>query len=111
MLPAVPWLTPSLTWSDRVGHGGGPAGPGELAGEAAGAAGADAAGVVAGALLTEAAGAEFPLAPVLEELPHPVAKAATQVSAAAGSARRAARRDEFITISFWLSRLREPCDS
>ena len=94
---------------DRVGQGGGPAGAGELAGEAAEAGAA--AGVVAGALLAEGAGAALSLAAVLEELPHPAARAATQVSAAAGSARRATRRDEFITISFWLSRLREPCDS
>src|SRR6266704_2863204 len=93
MLPAVPWLTPSVTWSDRVGQGPGGA---DWAGVAAGAAGADDA--EAGALLAEGADGALPLAVVLDVLPHPVARTAAQVSAAAGSARRARSRVGCITI-------------
>ena len=81
------------------------------AGVVAGAAGVVAAGVVADAVLSGAAGAALPLAVVLEELPHAVARAATLASAAAANARLATRGVRSITISFWLGRLREPCDS
>jgi hypothetical protein len=91
----VPWLTPSFTWRERVGQGPGPAGAGED-GELAGAAGAD----DAGALLAAGAEGVPPLAVVLEELPHPVASTAAQVSATAGSARRARSRVVSITVSF-----------
>jgi len=77
----------------------------------AAAAGVEAAGVVAGAVLSDVAGAALVLAAVLEELPHAVARAATLVSATAANARRATRRVRSITVSFWLGRLREPCDS
>jgi hypothetical protein len=51
------------------------------------------------ALLGEGAGAVLPLAALLlEELPHPVARTAAQVSATAGNARRARSRVESITI-------------
>jgi hypothetical protein len=76
----------------------------------AAAAGVEAAGVVAGAVLSDGAGAALVFA-VLEELPHAVARAATLVSATAANARRATRRVRSITVSFWLGRLREPCDS
>src|SRR6266700_193286 len=97
MLPAVPWLTPSFTWSDRVGQGPGPGGA-DWAGVAAGAGDAG-----AGALLAEGAGGALPLAVVLDVLPHPVARTAVQVSAAAGSARRTRSRVDCITIpSDWV---------
>jgi hypothetical protein len=91
----VPWPTPSFTWRDRVGQGAGPAGAGEAAGVVAWAAGADVAGAEVAALLADGA---LPLAVVLEELPHPVARAAAQLSTTAGNARRARSRVEFITI-------------
>src|SRR6266566_6276881 len=94
MLPAVPWPTPSFTWSDRVGQGPGPGGA-DWAGVAAGTGDA---GAGAGALLAEGAGGALPLAVVLDVLPHPVARTAVQVSAAAGSARRARSRVDCITI-------------
>jgi hypothetical protein len=67
-----------------------------LAGVAADA-GAEVAGaeVAAGALLADC---PVPLPVVLEELPHPVARAAVQLSTTAGNARRARSRVEFITI-------------
>ena len=92
-LPAVPWPTPSFTWRERVGQGPGPAGAGE-AGELAGAAGAD----DAGALLAGGAEEALPPAVVLEELPHPAASTAAQVSTTAGSARRARSRVVSITV-------------
>jgi len=96
----VPWPTPSFTWRERVGQGPGPAAPGED-GELAGAAGDDA-GDEAG-LLAEGAEGALPLAVLLEELPHPAASTAAQVSAAAGSARRASSRVVSITVpSDWV---------
>jgi predicted Zn-dependent protease with MMP-like domain len=89
----VPWLTPSFTWRERVGQGPGPAGTGE-AGELAGAAGAD----DAGALLAGGAEVALPPAVVLEELPHPAASTAAQVSTTAGNARRARSRVVSITV-------------
>ncbi|HEY2305874.1 MAG TPA: hypothetical protein VGI05_08350 [Streptosporangiaceae bacterium] len=93
----MPWLTPSFTWRERVGQGPGPAGAGEEAGELAGVAGADDEG---GALLAAGAEGAPPLAVVLEELPHPVASTAAQVSATVGSARRVRSRVVSITVSF-----------
>jgi len=89
----VPWLTPSFTWRERVGQGPGPAGED---GELAGAAG-DEAGDEAGLLAAGAEGA-LPLAVVLEELPHPAASTAAQVSVTAASARRARSRVVSITV-------------
>jgi predicted Zn-dependent protease with MMP-like domain len=89
----VPWLTPSFTWRERVGQGPGPAGED---GELAGAAGDDA-GDEAGLLAAGVEGA-LPLAVVLEELPHPAASTAAQVSVTAGSARRARSRVVSITV-------------
>jgi len=64
----------------------------------AGAVGADD-GDEAGALV--AAGAEAsPAAPLLEELLHPEASTAAQVSATAGRARRVRSRVVSITVSF-----------
>jgi hypothetical protein len=96
MLPAVPCVAPSLTWSERVGHGPGPAGAGdEVLGAAAGESAGDAALV-----RDDAAGATvLPLAVVLEELPQAAARAATQVNAAAVTARRATRGVGSITVS------------
>jgi hypothetical protein len=91
-----------------VGQGLGPDGAAGVVADAAGVVGG---GVVAGAVLSVVAGAALLLAVVVGELPHAVARTATLVSAAAASARRATRWVESITVSFWLSRLREPCDS
>jgi hypothetical protein len=85
---------PSFTWRERVGQGAGPAGAGEAAGVVAWTAAADVADFD-GELLAVGA---LPLAVVLEELPHPVARAAAQLSTTAGNARRARSRVEFITI-------------
>jgi hypothetical protein len=94
----VPWLTPSFTWRERVGQGPGLFGAGEPVGEA-GAVAADGGGE-AGALPVESADGVLPLAVVLEELPHPVASTAAQVSATAGRARRVRSRVVSITVSF-----------
>jgi predicted Zn-dependent protease with MMP-like domain len=105
----VPWLTPSFTWRERVGQGPGPGGAGESVGEA-GAVGADD-GDDAGAPMSVGAGDVLPPAVVLEALPHPVAITAAQVSATAGRTRRARSRGVSITVSLYMGRLREPCDS
>ena len=98
-LPAVPWLTPIFTCSDRVGQGPGPDG----AAVVAGAVEAGDAGAVAVVVLSDGAGAAPLPAPVLEELPHAAARAATLASAAAANARRATRRVGSITIpSGWV---------
>jgi len=83
----VPWLAPSFTRRDWVGHGAGPGGVDEAVGEPAGVVGA--AGVVAGAPLAEDSDAAS-LFPPLPEVPvQPVASTAAQVSATAGNTRRA----------------------
>jgi hypothetical protein len=92
----VPWLTPIFTWRERVGHGPGPGGAGESVGEA-GAEEADDGD--AGAPVTEGAEDVLPLAVVLEELAHPVAITAAQVSATAGRARRVRSRVVSIAVS------------
>jgi len=91
----VPWLTPSFTWSDRVGQGPGPVGVGAVLAESAAADDGDAAGALLGG-----ADEAPPPAVLLEELPHPVASTAAQVSATAGSTRRVRSRVVSITVSF-----------
>jgi hypothetical protein len=93
----VPWLAPSFTWSERVGQGLGPFGEGESTGEAE-AGGADG-GPEAGALPVDVDEVPPP-AVVLDELPHPAASMAAQVSATAGRARRVRSRVVSITVSF-----------
>src|ERR1700733_12050756 len=84
VLPAAPWASPSFRPSERVGQAGAAPAAVGLAAPGAGvpaAARADAAGVARTVIVLVGVGAGLAL------LPHPAARAVTQVSAAPASIR------------------------
>src|SRR5580704_2353383 len=119
VLPAAPWASPSFRPSERVGQAGaapaavGLAAPGAGAAAVPAAAPADAAGVARTVIVLVGVGAGLAL------LPHPAARAVTQVSAAPASIRprgaladtRQSMGEQGVIGRFFLPRrLREPYD-